>query len=214
MPNLRTGLGLRRCANNVVSPEGAAAQKLLSDAYGKYKKISVGSIVILGQKDFEKKWDEIYSPGKSWKNWVVPNHGNLEGFAYDNVNYINKDNMSIDTVPHEMLHNNQDPKWRPFVADPGGNESKIGEGVTEYLTIKAVTAAGQTPSHSYPDEEGVIQVLVGTVGEETVIKAYFNGETAALQKAVNDKCKGTWTDFKDAMDKGQWARAKLLAKSK
>jgi hypothetical protein len=207
MPTLRSGLGLRRCVKATKTND--AAVKLLSDSYGKYKKISGGSVEVLEQKDFEKKYDEIYGATQySWSNYVVPKFGNLEGFAHGGINYINKDKMSIDTVPHEMLHNNADPGWKGFAG------SNINEGVTEYLTIKAVTAAGQTPTHSYPNQEGVIQVLVATVGEDKIMKAYFNGEIEALKKEVDSKCKGSWDAFKAAMDKDEWLKAKGLAKSK
>jgi hypothetical protein len=89
------------------------------------------------------------------------------------------------------------------------------EGVTEYLTLKAVKRAGYTPSHSYLYQESVIKVLVAIVSEELVLNAYFKGETEALKKAIDENCRGTWTQFKAAMDQNKWlkARALLLSKS-
>jgi len=123
------------------------------------------------------------------------------------VNYINQDIASVDTLPHEMLHSNEHPEWKKLIASPA--ESQINEGVTEYLTIKAVEAAGYTPSHSYPYQESIIQVLVKMVGEAVIFNAYFKGETDALKKAVDDKCRGSWVQFKAAMDFGQWIKARL-----
>lgn len=187
----------------------ATSIKILQDAYGQYKKISGGKVEILRQQDFEKKWDSIYPQQYSWSNWVVPNHGNLEGFALEGVNYINQNIASVDTLPHEMLHSNEHPEWKKLIASPDGAESQINEGVTEYLTIKAVEAAGYTPSHSYPYQKSIIQVLVKMVGEAVIFKAYFKGETDALKKAVDDKCRGSWVQFKAAMDKKQWIKARL-----
>ena len=101
-----------------------------------------------------------------------------------------------------MLHNNDSASWTPFAG------SETNEGTTEYLTIKAVEAEGYTASHSYPDQEGVVQKLVGVVGEETLMNAYFKGKTAALKKAMENACKGTRAEFKKAMQAEQWAKAR------
>lgn len=185
------------------------AVTILSDAYKDYVKIDGGTVEVLDQAAFQKKYEEIYkNTPYAWDTYVVPKFGNLEGFAYKGVNYINKDLGSIDVVPHEMLHNNANPNWKTFAG------SNINEGTTEYLTIKAVKAKGFTPSHSYPDQEGVIQELVKAVGEDTLLNAYFKGETGALSKAVNEKCKGSWDKFKEAMDNDKWTTAKALVKAK
>ena len=184
--------------------------EILNKAFGKYATIKEGKVEVLSQADFQKAYDKIYgSTQYSWDKYVKPKFGNLEGFAdTDNgINYINQDNLSVDTVPHEMLHNNTHAKFSTFA------EGNINEGVTEYLTIKAVTAEGITPSHSYPNEEGVVRELVKVVGEDTLLNAYFKGETDALKTAMESKSKGSWADFKTAMDASDWTKAKaLLAK--
>ena len=194
-------------ANNI---DKAKSVEILKKAYGKYATIKEGKVEVLSQADFQKAYDKIYGGTKySWDKYVKPKFGNLEGFAdRDNgINYINRDKSSVDTVPHEMLHNNTDPKFSNFA------EGNINEGVTEYLTIKAVTAEGITPTHSYPNQEGVVRELVSVVGEETLLNAYFKGETDALKTAMESKSKGSWADFKAAMDASDWTKAKsLLAK--
>ena len=181
----------------------AKAVEVLKKSFKDYKTITAGKVVVHEQADFEKAYDEIYGKTKySWDKYVKPKFGNLEGFAHKGTNYINKDIGSVDVVPHEMLHNNDSASWTPFAG------SETNEGTTEYLTIKAVEAEGYTAFHSYPDQEGVVQKLVGVVGEETLMNAYFKGKTAALKKAMEDACKGTWAEFKKAMQAEQWAKAK------
>ncbi len=185
----------------------AKSVEVLQKAFGKYKTITEGKVEVLSQADFQKAYDKVYgSTEYSWDKYVKPKFGNLEGFAKDGVNYINQDKVSVDTVPHEMLHSNADPKFK--TADFG--QGNINEGVTEYLTIKAVSAEGYTPSHSYRNEEGVIQELVKVTGEEKLLNAYFKGETDALKTAMESKSKGTWADFKAAMDANDWTKAKAL----
>ncbi len=185
----------------------AKSVEVLKKSFKGYKKIKGGKVVVLDQAGFEKAWEKIYGKTKyAWDKYVKP--GNLEGFAYKGTNYINKDTGSVDVVPHEMLHNNASKSWTPFAG------SETNEGTTEYLTIKAVTAEGYTASHSYPNQEGVVQVLVGVVGEAKLMSAYFKGNTRALKKAMEGACKGSWAEFKKAMQAKQWAKAKALLEAK
>jgi hypothetical protein len=107
-----------------------------------------------------------------------------------------------------MLHSNADPGWKGFAG------KNINEGTTEYLTIKAVKAAKYKASHSYPNQEKVIRRLVKRVGADTIMKAYFNGDTAGLKQAVDDKCRGGWDKFKEAMDQAKWGKAKRRLRKK
>jgi hypothetical protein len=190
----------------------AKAVEVLQNAYKDYvTKIEGGKVEVLAQADFQAAYDKIYGKTKyAWDKYVVKPHGpgNLEGFAHEGTNYINKDIGSVDVVPHEMLHNNTHDKWTPFAG------SELDEGTTEYLTIKAVSAAKYTPSHSYPDQEGVVQELVKMTSDDLLMKAYFKGETDGLKTEMETKCKGTWSSFKDAMQKKDWVKAKGFLKAK
>jgi hypothetical protein len=82
-------------------------KQVLQDAFGTYKTITEGKVELLEQAAFQAAYDKIYGTTQySWAKWVVPNHGNLNGFAHDGTNYINKAMANTGTVPHEMLHNN------------------------------------------------------------------------------------------------------------
>jgi len=186
----------------------AKSVAILQEAYGDIKKISGGTVVWLGQAEFEAAYEQIYGKTKwAWDKYVVPMFGNLEGFAYKRTNYINKDIATVDVVPHEMLHNNATQGWIEYAG------SNITEGATEYLTIKAVKAAGYKPTHSYPNQEKVIRKLVKVVGEDTLMNAYFKNILVII-KAVDDKCTGSWDNFKKAMDESKWFKAKLLLNKK
>lgn len=185
------------------------AVEVLEAAFGTYKKISGGKVVVAAQADFKARYDKIYGKTKySWDKYIVPKFGNLEGFAFEGVSYINSDMQSVDTVPHEMLHSNADPSWSGFA----GNETD--EGATEYLTIKAVKAAKYKPTHSYPNQEGVVRKLVEVIGEDVLFNAYFKGKTEAFKKAVDGKCKGSWAKVRGAMQAANWATATALVKKK
>jgi hypothetical protein len=191
----------------------AKSVEVLGAAFKDYvKEVKEGSVEVLAQADFQAAYDKIYGKTDySWAKYVAPGPGNLEGFAYKGVNYINKDIGSIDVVPHEMLHNNSSPSWNKTDEFAG---SELNEGATEYLTIKAVTLAKYTPSHSYPDQEGVVQELVKMTSEALLMGAYFKGETAALKTEMEKKCVGSWAQFKTAMQAKDWAKAKAYLKAK
>lgn len=188
-----------------------AARKILEDAYGSYKTIDKGKVEILAQADFQKAYDKIYGAGPySWDKYVKPGPGNLEGFAHDGTNYINKDCISLDTVPHEMLHNNTAVEYRDFV----GNE--FDEGTTEYLTIAAMNKAGKKPSHSYPQQEGCVQALIAAgFSADDLKKAYFKGGTKALLGDwVDAHCKAKWADIKAELQAKDFAKAKAHLQKK
>jgi hypothetical protein len=165
----------------------------------------------LAQADFQAAYDKIYGAGPySWDKWVKPGPGNLEGFAYNNTNYINKDSISLDTVPHEMLHNNADADFKTFVG------SEFNEGTTEYLTIKAMEKAKLTPSHSYPQQEACVRTLVGSgFSEDSLKSAYFKGGAKALIGDWVDKnCKAKWDVIKTTMQAKDFAKAKANLQKK
>ncbi len=189
--------------------EKAKALKVIQDSFGSYKTMVEGTVTILAQAEFQSAYDNKYGTTiYSWEKYIKPKFGNLGGFADKdkNINYINSNIASSTTVPHEMLHNNADLSWSPFVG------SNIDEGTTEYLTFVALKAAKYTGMTSkYPNQYGVITDLVAVMGDEPLKQAYFKGANEDLRKAFNRKCKGAWVDFKTKMDEANWTQAKALA---
>ncbi|KAB8145641.1 hypothetical protein F8S13_00715 [Chloroflexia bacterium SDU3-3] len=205
-PNLAPATGDKSAPSMI---DKAKSVEILTTSYGSYTTITGGKVEVLEQAAFQAAYDKIYGKtAYAWDKYVATKFGNLEGFAHKGTNYINKNVGSVDVVPHEMLHNNANKDWTPFAG------SELNEGTTEYLTIKAVTAAGYTASHSYPDQEGVVQALVGVVGEELILNAYFKGAVKPLQEDMEKKCSGTWANFKKAMQDTRWEDAKALLKPK
>jgi hypothetical protein len=184
------------------------SQAALQAAYGgkdKYKEtIDKGQVKLLAQADFEKAWNDNNAAQYEWTTYVVPKYGNLEGFASNNINYINLACVSIDTVAHEMLHNNTHSSFRGDMGD------QFNEGATEYLTIKAMNAAGYTPTHSYPNQEACVSKLIAQgFSEDTLCKAYFSGDGKNLIGSwITTNCKGTFDEFKNKMEASDWTAAK------
>lgn len=185
--------------------------KILNDVYGGYKTFTKGDVRLLDQAAFQAAYDAIYGGTEhAWERRIAPGPGNLEGFAHDGVSYVNKALARIDTVPHEMLHNNAAEDF----ADTVGHQ--LSEGVTEYLTIKAVTKFGQTPTRSYPQQEACVQELLAQgLPESALLTAYFRGDAATLVCGwIDQHCSDTFWNIKQAMEGRQFAvaRAKMQRK--
>jgi len=187
-------------------------KQILQDAFGSYKTITEGTVEVLEQAKFQEAYDKIYGTSQySWDKWVKPIHGNLNGFAYGGVNYINKAMANTGTVPHEMLHNNAAADWRPFVG------SQFDEGSTDVLKQAALKKAGLTSPNSYPDQISCVQAFLDSgVTADQLFTAYLKGGAATIVGAhVDSACAGSWADVKTAMEAKDWAKAKVkLAKKK
>ncbi|HEX8108373.1 MAG TPA: hypothetical protein VF516_11630 [Kofleriaceae bacterium] len=188
------------------------AKQILQDAFGKYKTITEGTVEVLEQAAFQAAYDKIYGKTQySWDKWVKPIHGNLNGFAYNGVNYINKAMANTGTVPHEMLHNNAASDWRPFVG------SQFDEGATDVLKQFALKKAGLSSPNSYPDQISCVRAFLDSgVSEDQLFTAYLkSGAATIVGDHVDKTCAGSWADVKAAMEAKDWAKAKVkLAKKK
>jgi hypothetical protein len=191
----------------------AAAQQLLQRTYGSYKQMSAGQVRVLAQADFQVAYDAIYGSGQySWARYVAPRFGNLNGFAYGGVNYINSNAANVTTVPHEMLHTNVAADWRPVVGSP------FDEGATEYLEQHALRTGGiNTTLTHYPNERAVVEAyLAAGATQDSLFRAYLVGGAQTLvSQWVDQHCQGTWAQVKTATESSQWAvaRAKLAPRT-
>ena len=190
--------------------EKARAQKILQEAFGDIKGIDAGKVELLEQAAFKAAWEKIYGKTKfAWDTYVVPVHGNLNGFAHKGVNYVNKSTANVGTVPHEMLHNNTAADFIPFVG------SEFNEGSTDVLKQHALKKAGVKSPNSYPNQiKCVEKFLASGVSKEQLFTAYLKGGAAQIVgKHVDNTCKGNWAAVKNAMQKKDWASARAnLAK--
>ncbi len=180
------------------------AQVILNDVYGNYKAIQIQNLRALSDADIIAAYQNIFRGTEyDYYTYIIPAYGFLDGFEHNGVTYVNTTLGSDDVIPHEVLHAHASPDWDAFL---DGNE-EIDEGVTEYLTIKAVRKAGIRPSRSYPRQYGIIRRLVRRAGEDKLIDAYFNGKTKELVEAMEKTSRGTWQRFWDAMITRDWAAA-------
>jgi hypothetical protein len=183
-----------------------AAQQLLQRAYGSYRTMSAGNVQVLAQADFQAAYDAIYGSGPyAWATYVAPRFGNLNGFAYNGVNYINRDMANVTTVPHEMLHSNAAADWRPVV----GNE--FDEGATEYLEQHALRTGGiHTTLTHYPNQRAVVEAfLAAGATQDSLFRAYLvSGAQTLVAQWVDNHCQGNWAQVKTATQASQWAVAR------
>jgi hypothetical protein len=188
----------------------ASGEKVLTNAFGAIKKIAPGKVELLGQAAFQVAYDKVYGSSQySWEKYVTPKFGNLEGFAHDNVNYINTALAHLDTVAHEMLHNNVAADWRGVV----GHD--FDEGATEILTIAACKKLSVAFYPSYPGENSVVQaVLDAGVSFDDLTTAYLTGGAQAkIADFVDKNCKESFAKVKEYMAAQSWAAARAaLAK--
>jgi hypothetical protein len=70
----------------------------------------------------------------------------------------------------------------------------MNEGITEYLTQKAVSKVGYAPTSSYPNQLAVARKLAAIVGDEKIEKAYFEGNVDGLKAALNSAKKASSFD--------------------
>lgn len=182
------------------------ALSVLNDAFKGYKAMAKGSVQVLDQAAFQAAYDKVYGKTEySWDKYVKPKWGNLNGFAHENVNYINKNMANTGTVPHEMLHNNVAADWRDVV----GNQ--FDEGATDYLKQHALKKAGLSSPNSYEDQMGVVKAFLATgVSEDQLFTAYLKGGAATIvAKWVDEHCAGKWSEVKAACQSQDYAKAKV-----
>jgi hypothetical protein len=200
----------------------AQAQSILQSTYGNIHTIVPGNIVILADTNAAwAQYDQLCIAGNVTNNFVTPARpwqngdaqarfpAGLNGFQWQGSIYINQQTAIETTTPHEMLHLNTAPGFRRAVGET------INEGSTQYLTLKALNAAGiaVTGSIPYADEVDLVRALVALVGEDTLIQAYFNGAINQLIGAVDlSQGEGTFATLKQLGDAREFARAKDLLK--
>ncbi len=188
----------------------ATSKKILDDAFGSIKTFTPGAIQVLEQEAFKTTYDSIYAPAYAWDTYVVPTFGNLEGFAYNNTNYINKSIAKTETVVHEMLHNNTAADY------PGVVGHEFNEGTTELLTIEACTAASIPWTTSYPGQTPVVRKIIAAGLTLANLKtAYLTGGAQRLVADWADaNCKGDWSVIKAAMERQDFATAQTKVEHK
>jgi len=192
----------------------AGAQQVLTEAFGTVKAIVPGAIQILDQAGFQAAWEGFYGNGVyAWATYVVPTFGNLNGFAANNTNYINRTCAGLHTVVHEMLHNNTAGDWTAVVG------SEFNEGTTEWLTQYACSRLSppEPAPTCYPGQTPCVQAALSAgLAQADLTSAYLTGGAQAKIAAWADtSCTENWAAIKGYMQAQNWAsaRAGLARKS-
>lgn len=123
--------------------------------------------------------------GENWHSAVrayFPNQGgadreSINGFTQDGIIYLNADKGDPGTLIHEGVHQHAPDDF----GESFGN--KLNEGVTEYFARK-VCARLAIARKSYAEEFAVASKFIAALGEETVARAYFQGQAGAITDAL------------------------------
>lgn len=86
-------------------------------------------------------------------------------------------------VYHELMHHNGNPQFHHDFGEYGDNNLRVSEGVTEYFTRQVAPQSGySTPPYS--SQVNVVESLLrnGYISEESLKRAYFGGNRAAMQE--------------------------------
>jgi hypothetical protein len=117
--------------------------------------------------------------------------------------YIHQTRQHPATVVHEALHLYQDNAMRTLVP------ASVKEGITEYFTRQIVEQENivERTGH-YDDEYTAVNELAQLAGETVMRKAYFQGDVAGLEAAVDRaRSAGTYHNWKVSMDAEDWHSA-------
>jgi hypothetical protein len=197
--------------------DSTRAQTILQDAFGDVRRIiPVTTILLEDNAATWTKYDEInvgrnniyVTPRRPWRNGdaqaAFPS--GLNGFANGGTIYVNKQTSSPTTTCHEMLHSNTAADFRGKVGEA------INEGATQYLTIKALTAAGVALPGAIPyaTQVGIVRKLVQVVGEEILISSYFGGADPLIETYELLMGQAMFNVLKIFLDAQNWVVAEIF----
>ena len=201
----------------------AKAQKILTETYGKVKKIIPAKIEALADGPLKAKFVELQIREKRtnphtqqpWKPEDAQTLNRLDGFADHDIQtiYILDDptggaDDQVPVVVHEMLHTNA---GGGFASTMGAD---IDEGTTEYLTIKACAQAGVSiKSPAYQSQVSLVTLLVQVIGEGTLTQAFFNSPNTLITMFETVRGEGTWKTFRKRLSEGGLSKAESFLKA-
>jgi hypothetical protein len=200
----------------------AKAKEVLTKAYGTSKTIETGKIEFVDTREAAwAKYDELCIAGnvhntRTGAKWKAGDAKatyplGLNGWNWKGTSYVNKASAGSTTTPHEMLHGNTADGFRAAVGET------FNEGITQYLTLKALKASKIAPPASIPyaAEVKCAEALIAITGEQAVIDAYFKGgaSTTAMIKKVDDEL-GAGTFAKAKTAGADYAKVKAALKKK
>ncbi len=186
----------------------ADADLLIGDTYGDYILQAIangvaaeGVVQIVSVEDARRIWGENYGTTPE----SMAEFDTVNGWADRSTNpptsYVIETRGNPGTVIHEALHLYSNSAVR----DQSG--TTVNEGMNEYMT-RQITDPLNIARDNYQDQWLQILDLSNFAGEDVLRSAYFNGETAALEAAVDGEVRpGAFLAWQIAMDAGDWEAA-------
>ena len=141
---------------------------------------------------------------------IKPEEGKIVvGDASEHEVYVDREHVLVPrTLVHERLHQLSSDGYKGLMGD------KLYEGTTEYLARNAVgdphlVDAGE----GYPRETRLIETLSSRVGDDAIMKAYFQGDIRDLTRRVDkDLGDGAMARIANLVKEGRLEEAEALAK--
>jgi hypothetical protein len=122
--------------------------------------------------------------------------------------HLNKERANLGTQLHESLHFFSSDRWKDRMG------YVVNEGVTEFFTRAMGPEVGvERDINSFLQEFTSADLLVKAAGEQTVATAYFDGDIAGLERAIDARKpegKGTWRQWLGHLDERNFKAANAL----
>ncbi len=181
----------------------AAAGAILRKSFSQVRKISPGTVVILGsQQACANRFDSaciaagvIRPDGTPWQSGDCDRDDaetgvQTQGFAWNGVVYVCAESMIVPTTQHEMLHTNAVSDFQGRV---GG---VLNEGISELLTLMSLRQASirMPGATAYPLEVRIASLLAAKLGIDVIKRAYFE-DVDVMVKAYLKKVPSTWEEL-------------------
>jgi len=123
--------------------------------------------------------------------------------------YIDRNDILVpQTLAHERLHQASDKLYRGMLG------KQIDEGTTEYFASQLrsdlhIADRGQ----SYAEEHRLIRTLFARVGDDTIARAYFQGDWIGLQREVDGQLgSGALSEISALSKQGKFREAEEIIK--
>jgi hypothetical protein len=162
---------------------------------------AVGVVQIVSVEEARRIWGVQYGTDAA----SMAEFDEVNGWANRSTDpptsYVIQTRGNPGTVIHEALHLHSNPAVR----DTYG--TNVNEGMTEYF-VRQITDPLRIARDNYEEQYVQVRDLASIVGEAVMRSAYFQGDTAALEAAVDGAVTaGAFLTWQISMDAGDWAAA-------
>lgn len=127
----------------------------------------------------------------------------------ERVIYIDREHILVPkTLAHERLHQLGDERFRALLG------SKLDEGMTEHLAREIATDPELVDvGKCYPRERRIIEMLSARVGEDTLKRAYFQGDWLPLKQRLDRELgEGALAEIARLTEAGRHSEAEEIIK--